>query len=198
MDQRQYAPATERNKAHILEVLRRVLPAQGLVLEIASGSGQHSVFLAPHFPGLTWQPSDPNPTARASITAWTAETGAANIQPPLALDASAPEWPIERADAVLCINMIHIAPWAATLGLFAGAARLLGAGGVLYLYGPFQRDGRHTAPSNAAFDEDLKARNPAWGVRDLAEVAEVAARAGFGVPQVTEMPANNLSVVFRK
>jgi SAM-dependent methyltransferase len=197
-DQRQFAPATERNRAPILDVLKPVLPPQGLVLEIASGSGQHTAFLAPHFPALTWQPSDPNPAARSSIAAWIAQTPAPNIRPPLALDASAAAWPIDRADAILCINMIHIAPWTAALGLIAGAARLLGGGGVLYLYGPYRRDGQHTAPSNAAFDDDLKARNPAWGIRDLGDVAALAAKSGFGPAAVTEMPANNLSVVFRK
>jgi SAM-dependent methyltransferase len=197
-DRRQFAPATERNRTAILDVLRGVLPERGLVLEVASGTGQHAAFLAPHFPGLIWQPSDPESGARVSIAAWAAASGGKNIRPPLALDAGAPDWPIERADAVVCINMIHIAPWAAALGLITGAARILGRDSALYLYGPFRRNGRHTAPSNAAFDADLQGRNPAWGVRDLADVASTAAEAGFGPPTVTEMPANNLSVVFRK
>ena len=195
-DRRRFAPATERNQAAILAVLRRVLPKIGLVLEVASGSGQHAAYFAPEFPSLTWQPTDPDDAARASIAAWV--EGIANIRPPLLLDASASAWPVERADAVVCINMIHIAPWTAALGLLAGAARVLRAGGVLYLYGPYRRDGRHTAPSNEAFDADLRGRNPAWGVRDLDEVAAAAKATGFGPPEVVEMPANNLSVVFRR
>ncbi len=193
-DARKHAPATERNRAPILEVLRRVLPDEGVVLEVASGTGQHAAFFAEAFPGLTWQPSDPDPELRASIRAWTAGLG--NVRPPLALDASAGDWPVERADAVVCINMIHIAPWETGLGLFQGAARLLPAGAPLLLYGPFLRDGRHTAPSNAEFDASLKARNPAWGVRDLGAVERAAA--GFTLADVVDMPANNLTVVLRR
>jgi len=195
-DARQFAPATARNREPILEVLRRVLPAQGLVLEISSGTGEHATFFGPNLPGLTWQPSDPDPTARASIVAWIAATGAANVLPPLDIDVRMPSWPIARADAVVCINMIHIAPWEATPALFAGARRILPPGAVLYLYGPFQRDGRHTAPSNEAFDASLRARDPRWDVRDLGDVTAIAATHGFGPPAVTAMPANNLSVVF--
>ena len=193
-DARKHAPATERNRAPILEVLRRALPGEGVVLEVASGTGQHAAFFAEAFPGLTWQPSDPDPELRASIRAWTAGIG--NVLPPLALDASAGDWPVERADAVVCINMIHIAPWEAGLGLFQGAARLLPAGAPLLLYGPFLRDGRHTAPSNAEFDASLKARNPAWGVRDLGAVERAAA--SFTLADVVDMPANNLTVVLRR
>lgn len=195
-DARRYAPATARNRMAILEVLRGVLPPQGTVLEVASGTGEHAAFLAPAFPRLTWQPSDPNAAARASITAWT--SGLPNVQPPLDLDAAATDWPISRADAILCVNMIHIAPWAATLGLLAGAARLLPPGGPLYLYGPYKQGGRHAAPSNAAFDDSLRASDPSWGVRDLDDVTEAAGRTGFGRPEVIAMPANNLSVVFRR
>jgi SAM-dependent methyltransferase len=195
-DDRQYAPATERNRAPILEVLRRALPSQGSVLEIASGTGEHAAFFAPHFPRLVWQPSDADPAARASIAAWTA--GMDNVRVPLALDAASSAWPLAAADAVLCINMIHIAPWPATEGLVAGAARLLPVGGLLFLYGPYQRDGRHTAPSNAAFDASLRARDPAWGVRDLGDVSALATQAGFRLAEVVEMPANNLSVLFRR
>lgn len=195
-DPRQFAPATARNREPILEVLRRVLPTQGVVLEVASGTGEHTAFFAPHFPDLTWQPSDPDPAARASIAAWSA--GLPNVRPPLDLDAAAADWPLARAAAVLCINMIHISPWIAALGLLAGAARLLPAGGALYLYGPYKRAGRHTAPSNAAFDDSLRARDPAWGVRDLDNVADAARETGFGPPETTAMPANNLSVVFRR
>lgn len=199
-DARQFAPAAARNRDPIWSVLKQHLPAEGLVLEVASGSGEHAV----HFAKLAgadviFQPSDPDPDARASIDAWTASFGLANIQPALALDATAATWPIAHADVVLCFNMIHIAPWDATTGLVAGAARVLKPGGLLFLYGPFKREGRHTAPSNEAFDRDfLKARNADWGVRDLEAVAAVASQAGFGAPQVVEMPANNLSVLFRK
>lgn len=195
-DARQFAPATARNREPILEALRRVLPAHGTVLEISSGTGEHATFFGPNLPGLTWQPSDPDPTSRASIAAWIAATGAANVLPPLDIDVRMLVWPIISADAVVCINMIHIAPWEATPALFAGARRLLPPGGMLYLYGPFMRDGRHTAPSNEAFDASLRARNPEWGVRDLENVAAEAAQAGFYAPTVTAMPANNLSVIF--
>jgi hypothetical protein len=195
-DSRQFAPATARNREPILAVLRRILPARGLVLEISSGSGEHATFFAPRLPELTWQPTDPDPAARASIAAWTAETQAATVRPPLELDARAPAWPLATADAVVCINMIHIAPWAATIGLFAGAKRILSPGAPLFLYGPFKRAGQHTAPSNAAFDASLRARDPQWGVRDLEAVQAVAETAGFGLREVFLMPANNLSVVF--
>ena len=197
-DARLFSPAVERNCRPILDVLRQVLPPAGLVLEIASGSGQHAAFFAPHFPALTWQPSDADANARVSIGAWAKTTGAENLRPPLDLDAAASEWPLARADAVVCINMIHIAPWPACLGLLQGAARILPPDGVLYLYGPFRRDGKHTAPSNTAFDADLKARNPEWGVRDVGEVGAAAAAAGFGPPSIIPMPANNLSVVLRR
>ncbi|HEX9461631.1 MAG TPA: DUF938 domain-containing protein [Alphaproteobacteria bacterium] len=197
-DARLFSPATERNCRPILDVLRQVLPPNGLVLEIASGGGQHAAFFAPQFPKLTWQPSDPDAAARASITAWAQSAGLPNLRPPIELDAARAEWPLKRADAVMCINMIHIAPWTACLGLLRGAAGVLPADGVLYLYGPYRRDGQHTAPSNTAFDADLKARNSDWGVRDVSAVAAEAAAAGFGPPNIIPMPANNLSVVFRR
>jgi SAM-dependent methyltransferase len=199
-DARQYAPAAARNRDPIWSALQPSLPEAGLVLEVASGSGEHAVHFAHRAaPGLVFQPSDPDPEARASIDAWTAATRLANIRPALALDATSETWPIAQADAVLCFNMIHIAPWEACIGLVRGAARVLSAGGPLFLYGPFKREGRHTAPSNAAFDRDfLKARNPAWGVRDLEAVAALAAGQGFGAPAIVEMPANNLSVSFRR
>jgi hypothetical protein len=193
-DPRRVAPAVARNRDAILEVLRAILPPRGLVLEVASGSGEHAVHFAAALPDLTFQPSDPDPAARASIDAWAA--GGANIRPALALDAAAPDWPIAEADALLCINMIHIAPWAACEGLLRGAARILPAGAPLVLYGPFRRGGAPTAPSNAAFDAELRASNPDWGVRDL-EAVTAAAR-GFAAPQVTAMPANNLTVAFRR
>ena len=197
-DPRRFAPAAARNRDPILAALRPRLPAAGLVLEVASGSGEHAIHLAAALPALTFQPSDPDPGARASIDAWAAKAGLANIRPALALDAAAADWPAAAADAVVCINMIHIAPWAACEGLVRGAARLLPAGGPLILYGPYRRGGRHTAPSNAAFDADLRARDAAWGVRDLEAVAALAAAEGFGPPEAVEMPANNLTVIFRR
>lgn len=195
-DHRQQAPAAARNRDPILAVLRGVLPETGTVLEIASGTGEHSLHFAAALPGLVFQPSDPNPEARSSIAAWAAASGLANLRPPLALDAAAPSWPVTAADAVLCINMIHISPWAATEGLMRGAAAILPPGGPLYLYGPYRRAGLATAPSNEAFDRDLRQRDPAWGLRELEAVAALADAAGFSGPAVTEMPANNLSVVF--
>lgn len=197
-DARRHAPATARNRDPILAVLRRHLPPTGTLLEISAGTGEHAVHFAAAFPGLTWQPTDPDPGARASIAAWAREAKLNNLRPPLALDAAAANWPVDRADAVLCINMIHIAPWPAGLGLLRGAARILPPGGPLILYGPFKRGGAHTAPSNAAFDAGLRAQDPAWGVRDLETVAAEAAAAGFGPPELVEMPANNLMPIFRR
>ena len=197
-DSRQHAPATQRNREPILAVLREILPEQGLVLEVASGTGEHAIYFAGAFPGLVFQPSDPDPAALASIDAWASESALPNLRPAIGLDATAPRWPVAEADAILCINMIHISPWASAEGLIAGAGRLLPPGGLLYLYGPYRRGGRHTAPSNEAFDLDLRRRNPAWGVRDLETVSALAAQKGFGPPEIVEMPANNLSVVFRR
>jgi SAM-dependent methyltransferase len=197
-DARRFSPSTARNRDPILAVLRGVLPREGEVLEIAAGTGEHAVHFAKHLPHLRWQPSDPDPDARASITAWRASAALANLLPAVALDVTAEPWPVARADAIVCINMIHIAPWGATEALMAGAARTLPPAGVLFLYGPYRREGRHTAPSNEAFDADLRRRNPAWGVRDLGEVSAVAARNGLDFQQIVEMPANNLSVVFAR
>jgi len=197
-DARRSAPAADRNKEPILAVLRRVLPARGLVCEISSGTGQHVVHFAAALPHLTWQPSELDARLHASIAAWIAHEGLANVRPPLALDVTADAWPLERAEAILCINMIHIAPWDATLGLMRGAARLLGPGGVLFLYGPYRRFGAHTAPSNEAFDASLRASDPDWGVRDMETVVEVAGENGFALSEVVAMPANNFSVVLRK
>lgn len=197
-DPRLYAPAARRNRDPILNVLRSVLPEEGLVLELASGSGEHVVHFAANLPKLTFQPTDPGANERASIAAWVAASGVANVRGPLDLDAALPCWPIEKADAILCINMIHISPWAATEGLFAHARAVLPAGAPLYLYGPYKRGGAHTAPSNEAFDASLRAQNGAWGVRDLEAVAACADIAGFDRPQIFEMPANNLSVIFRR
>jgi hypothetical protein len=198
-DAKLYAPAASRNREPIFSVLKQHLPQSGLVLEIASGSGEHVVHFAQSSPAeLVFQPSDPDKAARASIDAWAAELGLPNIRPALALNAALEDWPIATADAVLCINMIHISPWEATEGLVRGTARLLPSGGLLYLYGPYKRGGQHTAPSNEAFDADLRRRDPRWGVRDLETVGALAAKAGFGDPLVEEMPANNLSVIFRR
>ena len=192
------APAVARNRDPILAVLREVLAAPGTVLEIASGSGEHAVHFASALPHLVWPPTDPDAEARRSIAAHAAQAQLANLLPPLELDAAAAAWPVTQADAIVSINMIHIAPWSAAEGLMAGAARLLAAGSPLYLYGPYREHGRHTAPSNAAFDESLKARDPAWGVRDLDEVVALAGRHGLALSRTVAMPANNLSVVFRR
>jgi hypothetical protein len=191
-----HAPATARNRDPILAVLRDILPASGLILEIASGTGEHVRYFAEQLPDLDWQPTDPDPDALTSIAAW--REGLANIRPPLRLDASASDWPVAEADAILCINMVHISPWSATEGLFAGAARLLPPGAPLFLYGPYRRADVPTAPSNEAFDQSLKARDPAWGLRQLEDVVALAARTGFRLDRPMEMPANNVSLVFRR
>ncbi|MBE9112711.1 DUF938 domain-containing protein [Nodosilinea sp. LEGE 07298] len=212
-DARRYAPATERNREPILAVLQRVLPSTGTVLEISSGTGEHAVFFAPRLAPRQWLPSDLDPFARDSIVAWQAAAPADNLHPPLALDAAAPLWPIESENlqdalpgldlqrypitALVNINMIHISPWAACLGLLAGAGRILPPGGILYLYGPYQQNGQHTAPSNAAFDASLQAQNPEWGVRDLEAVVDAAKAHELALVETLAMPANNLSVVFR-
>jgi SAM-dependent methyltransferase len=198
IDRRLVAPATARNRDPILDVLRRELPPRGTVLEVASGTGEHVVYFGAALPALIFRPSDPEPGARASIDAWIADSGVINVLPAVALDAAAPSWPIAAADAVLCINMVHISPWAATLGLVAGAARILPPGGLFYLYGPYKRGGRHTAPSNEAFDQNLRARDPQWGIRDIESVAAAAQEAGFSAPTIIEMPANNLSLILRR
>ena len=189
------APA-ERNTQPILEVLARVLPADGTVLEIASGTGQHVVAFAERFSQLRWQPSDIDAELRASVAQRTAAATATNIAPPIELDVTQQPWPLDRASAVICINMIHISPWSATEGLFAGAAEILASGAPLVTYGPYKRGGAHTAPSNASFDASLRGRDASWGVRDVDDVAEAAAQRGFGLTEVVEMPANNLTLVF--
>lgn len=194
---KRHAPAAERNRDPIAAVLREVLPTRGLVLEVASGTGQHAAYFARLFPGLEWQPSDPDPDALTSIEAWIADAGPANLREPIELDAAG-TWPVDYADAVLCINMVHVSPWTATLGLLAGAARLLPPGAPLILYGPYRRSGVETAESNEAFDRSLKARNPNWGLRDLGQVTAAAEAVGLVLEPVVEMPANNLSIVFRK
>jgi hypothetical protein len=195
---RQYAPATLRNRDFILDVLRDVLPRTGVILEVASGSGEHVVHCARNLPSLVFQPSDPDPDAQLSVAAWVKATGVTNVRAPIALDASDSVWPIASADGIICINMIHILPWQATRGLMKGATAILRSRSPLYLYGPYKREGFETAPSNHAFDRSLRDRNPKWGLRDLEEVAAIAQSAGFSSPVITEMPANNLSVVFRR
>ena len=199
MDQRRFSESTARNRGPILIVLERVLAKDAEVLEIASGAGEHAVSAARAMPRVVWQPSDPDLDSRASIAAWIAHEGLTNVLPPLAIDVRTDDWGISKAfDALVAINMIHIAPWEATPGLFRGAGRLLRPGGVLFLYGPFKRDGVHTTPSNEAFDQWLKQRDPAFGVRDLDDVTRVGEKNGLTFRETVAMPANNLSVVFVK
>jgi SAM-dependent methyltransferase len=194
---KRHAPATERNREPLAAVLREVLPASGMVLEIASGTGEHAAYFARLFPDLTWQPSDYEPGALNSIEAWVGDSDAPNLRAPVVLDAAG-TWPVEAADAILCVNMVHISPWAATVGLMRGAARVLPPGGPLILYGPYRRAGVETAPSNEAFDESLKARDAAWGLRALEDVTAEAEANGLSLDRVVEMPANNLTVVYRR
>jgi hypothetical protein len=204
-DARQYAPATERNREAILAVLQEVLPPTGTVLEISSGTGEHAVYFAPRLYPRHWISSDPNPIARDSIAAWQAHLPAENLHPPLDINVTDEIWSIEAKNygdvepikAIANINMIHIAPWKACLGLMAGARRILPQDGILYLYGPFKQGGEHTAPSNEAFDASLRAQNSEWGVRDLEEVVAVAERESLKLIKTVAMPANNLSVVFQ-
>jgi len=208
-DAREYAPATERNREPILEVLLQVLPKIGTILEIASGTGEHAVFFAPRLRDCMWLPTDTNPQRRASIIAWTEHNVCNNVYPPLELDVREPVWAVEEGTvtqwldtspitAIVNINMIHISPWSACLGLMAGAGRILKAGGILYLYGPFKQGGEHTAPSNAAFDNSLRAQNPEWGIRNLDDVVAAASAQNLTLKQTYQMPANNLSVVFQR
>jgi SAM-dependent methyltransferase len=196
MDERETAPSAERNKGPILDVMRRVLPARGAVLEIGSGSGQHVAHFAAALPLLEFQPSELDTARHASIRAWT--RGLRNVKPPIELDVTRRPWPVDAADAIICINVIHISPWAATLKLMQGAAAILPAGGVLVTYGPYRRDGRHTAPSNEEFDASLRSRNSEWGVRDMEEVEAAANRAGLRLEEVVPMPANNFTMVLRR
>jgi SAM-dependent methyltransferase len=197
-DPRLYHAHVARNRQPILDVLARVLPPTGLVLEIASGSGEHVVFFAQNLPSLRWQPTDADTAALSSIAAHRAAARPTNLLEPLRLDVTAERWPIERADALVCNNMIHITPWRVTEGLMAGAGRILETGGILFLYGPYRVGGRHTASSNQDFDCWLKAQNHEWGIRDLAEVTALAQRHGLNLAETVAMPANNLSVIFRR
>ena len=197
---RHVSPSAARNTGPILAVLESRLPEAGLVLEVASGTGEHAVALGKRFPHLTFQPSDPDPDARASILGWREDSGLDNVLPPLDLDMARPAWAgqvTQRPTAMLAVNMVHISPWEATLGLLQGAAKLLPAGGGLFIYGPFQREGRHTAPSNAQFHQSLVDRNPAWGVRDVNEVSHAAKARGLEMREAIEMPANNLILHFQ-
>ena len=201
MQERLRSPATARNREPILTVLQRVLPPKARVLELASGAGEHAVFFATAMPEITWQPSDPGADERASIAAWIEAEALRNVRAPVEIDVRAESWGIEAQapfDALVAINMIHISPWEATLGLMRGAGRLLRGGGVLFTYGPYMREGTHTAPSNEAFDASLKARDSRWGVRDVADVDAAARENGLQLREIVEMPANNLSLVFEK
>jgi hypothetical protein len=193
---KRHAPATERNRDVIAETLAALLPDKGLVLEIASGTGEHAVHFAKRFPNLTWQPSDPDPIALASINAWRADSNAPNVRPAMLLDASA-EWPSAQADAVVCINMTHISPWAATVGLLHNSARILPSNAPLFIYGPFRQRDVPLADSNASFDASLRQQNPEWGLRYVEDITEEAQEAGLRLDQIIEMPANNLSLIFR-
>ena len=201
-DQKQYAPATQRNRQAILEVLKINLPSHGNILEIASGTGEHAIFFARHFHPRQWITSDVNPSSLASIRAWQQDCSTDNLPLPLYINAIEPRWAIEDIDdnitTIVNINMIHIAPWQACLGLLAGARRILPSGGILYLYGPYKIGGKHTAPSNLAFDQSLRQQNPLWGVRDLDEVVTAAKKEGLSLQKTVSMPANNLSVIFKK
>ncbi|PAX51130.1 DUF938 domain-containing protein [Brunnivagina elsteri] len=205
MSNKQFAPATQRNREAILEVLLQVLPSRGTILEIASGTGEHATYFAPSLKPRKWLPSDPSAIARDSIAAWLQELPSENLYPPIELDASLPVWSLESMDlqdleicAIANINMIHISPWQACLGLMAGARRILPSGGILYMYGPYKLNGKHTAPSNEAFDASLQMQNPEWGVRDLDDAIAAAKAQNLTLIKTVQMPANNLSVVFQR
>lgn len=202
--QKKHAPATDRNREPILAVLKDCLPDHGTILEIASGSGQHTIYFINHMPGHYWQPSDPDEESRNSISAWWWDVQLNNILPPLNINTQDDVWPIETVkiplpvSAIVCINMTHISPWQSTIGLMKGAARILPTDGILYLYGPYKIDGKHTAPSNELFDINLRSKNPKWGVRDLNDMKNLALEHGLSFVKTVDMPANNLSVIFKK
>jgi cyclopropane fatty-acyl-phospholipid synthase-like methyltransferase len=199
---KRHAPATQRNQDAILQVLQAVLPPTGTVLEVASGTGEHSIYFAPRLAPREWLPSDKSPEALASIQAWQQTDGAPNLRAPLHIDVSKGDWaqhvtaPGDAIAAIVAINMVHIAPWTCAVGLFSGARSLLPVGGIVYLYGPFTQNGRHSAPSNAAFDASLRSQNPAWGLRDVNDLEQLAKIQSFTLLRQIEMPANNLSLVF--
>jgi hypothetical protein len=197
-DPKLHHPHVPRNREPILAVLKRLLPERALVLEIASGSGEHAAFFAKALPSVSWLPTDVETKALASIAAFRAEAGVPNLLAPVRLDVTSTSWPVKHVNAIVCNNMIHISPWSASEGLMAGAARTLRAGDVLFLYGPYKIDGRHTAPSNQEFDDYLRAQNAQWGIRDLGEMRTLAGRHGLTLAETVPMPANNLSVIFRR
>tara|TARA_R110002033_G_scaffold147508_3_gene184744 strand:+ start:145 stop:786 length:642 start_codon:yes stop_codon:yes gene_type:complete len=197
-DEQKHAPATLRNRDAIVAVLRDILPERGTILEIASGTGEHAVYFGRTFPGLTFQPSDPDPACCQSIAAWTKREGVSNILPPLQLDAQAADWDTPKPAAILCINMVHISPWESSIGLIEKAGKLLDPGAPLYLYGPYLRDDVETAPGNLAFERSLKSRNLRWGLRDVADMDALAESNGLSRESLIEMPANNISLVYRK
>lgn len=198
VSEQRHAPATLRNRDAIVAVLQTILPASGTVLEIASGTGEHIIYFGRQFPQLQFMPSDPDPVNLQSIAAWTARERVTNILPPLGLDAMGKNWDVDPVAAVLCINMIHIAPWEASIGLFEKAAAQLESGAPLYLYGPYFRDDVETAQGNLDFERSLKSRNLQWGIRDVADIDSLAARTGFTRESLVEMPANNISLIYRK
>ena len=194
---RRSAPAALRNREPISKVLTEWLPNKGLIVEIASGTGEHSAYFAEHFQTLDWQPSDVHPDALVSINAWRDQSGLANLRPPLIIDAADSDWPIDHAEGMLCINMVHISPWKSALGLLDGAKRLLSSGAPLILYGPWLRADASTAPSNLAFDADLRGRDPEWGLRKVEDFAAAAKERSFVLHELRTMPANNLMLLFR-
>ncbi len=202
LDNRQYAPATQRNREVILDILLQVLPSQATVLEIASGTGEHSIYFAPNLKPRQWIPTDPNPMAIASITDWQKHQPSDNLAPPLQIDVTATDWHQRLINqdikAIVNINMIHIAPWQACVGLMTGARELLPVNGILYLYGPFKQNGKHTSESNIEFDASLRYQNPEWGVREIEEVIAIAASQNLALKEIKPMPANNLSVIFER
>jgi SAM-dependent methyltransferase len=195
---KRHAPATARNREPLADILREVLPDGGTVLEVASGTGEHAAYFAGLFPHLDWQPSDADPEALDSIEAWVADSGLSNLLPPVLLDAASDSWPVDRAEVILCVNMVHISPWSATVGLMRGAGRVLARGGPLILYGPYRREDVATAASNEAFDRSLRARNPEWGLRRLEDVTAEAEANELRFERLVEMPANNVTAVYRR
>lgn len=195
---RRSAPAALRNREAIADVLAQWLPPSGLVLEIASGTGEHAVYFAERFPELEWQPSDLHPDALASIEAWRSAVDLANVRPPLMIDAGSPDWPVDHADALLSINMVHISPWASALGLIAGAERLLPSDAPLVLYGPWLEADIPVAASNLDFDADLRRRDPEWGLRRVEDFANAASEHGLRLVETRGMPANNMMLLFRR
>ena len=197
-DRRLFSPSAERNRTHILPILQRVLPAAAEVLEVGSGTGEHAVYFCAHIAGLRWQPTDADPAAIDSILAWISHSALSRIAMPLKLDLQSASWPVQRADAIVAINVLHYSPWSSTPALFHGAARVLSENGIVFCYGPYLRDNAHTSASNAAFDDWLHEIDPRFGVRDLGAVEAEARKQGFFLDEIVDMPSNNLSLVFRR